>query len=32
MRYLPHTEEDTAAMLGAVGLESMDDLFSSGPS
>lgn len=31
MRYLPHTEEDIATMLGAVGLESMDDLFSPVP-
>ena len=31
MRYLPHTEEDISAMLVAVGLESMDDLFSSVP-
>jgi glycine dehydrogenase subunit 1 len=31
MRYLPHTPEDMAAMLRAVGLESLDDLFSSLP-
>ncbi len=28
MLYLPHTSEDIAAMLEAVGLESLDDLFS----
>jgi len=27
MRYLPHTDEDIAAMLGAIGLEGIDDLF-----
>jgi glycine dehydrogenase subunit 1 len=27
MRYLPHTGEDIAAMLGTVGLDSLDDLF-----
>jgi len=27
MRYLPHTDEDVAAMLEAIGLASLDDLF-----
>ena len=27
MRYLPHTEEEIAEMLTAVGKESLDDLF-----
>lgn len=31
MRYLPHTDEDIAEMLGAVGADSLDDLFSSLP-
>jgi glycine dehydrogenase subunit 1 len=31
MRYLPHTAEDIAAMLGAVGLKGLDELFSSIP-
>lgn len=31
MRYLPHTPEDIATMLGEVGLESMEDLFSTVP-
>ncbi|MBW2560067.1 MAG: aminomethyl-transferring glycine dehydrogenase subunit GcvPA, partial [Deltaproteobacteria bacterium] len=31
MRYLPHTEEDIASMLRTVGVEDMDDLFSSVP-
>jgi glycine dehydrogenase subunit 1 len=32
MRYLPHTEEDIAEMLQAVGVDSMDDLFTTIPS
>jgi glycine dehydrogenase subunit 1 len=28
MRYLPHTNEDIAAMLNVVGADSLDDLFS----
>lgn len=32
MRYLPHTEEDIASMLEAIGLESLDALFSVVPS
>ena len=31
MRYLPHTDEDIAAMLAAVGVDGLDDLFSSIP-
>ena len=31
MRYLPHTEEDIAAMLVAIGARSLDDLFASIP-
>jgi len=31
MRYLPHTEEDIVSMLRTVGVEDMDDLFSSIP-
>jgi glycine dehydrogenase subunit 1 len=31
MRYLPHTEEDIAAMLGAVGLGELDDFFAAIP-
>ena len=31
MRYLPHTEEDIAAMLRVVGVPSLDDLFGSVP-
>ncbi len=31
MRYLPHTEEDIAEMLRVVGIDSLDDLFSSIP-
>jgi glycine dehydrogenase subunit 1 len=31
MRYLPHTEEDIAAMLGVIGVEGIDDLFGSIP-
>jgi glycine dehydrogenase subunit 1 len=31
MRYLPHTEEDVASMLRAVGVKSLEDLFSSVP-
>jgi len=31
MRYLPHTSEDIASMLGAVGLKHLDDLFSTIP-
>ncbi|MGD9368178.1 MAG: aminomethyl-transferring glycine dehydrogenase subunit GcvPA [Desulfobacteraceae bacterium] len=31
MRYLPHTNEDMASMLQKVGLENLDDLFSSIP-
>ena len=27
MRYLPHTDEDRAAMLAAIGVKSADDLF-----
>ena len=31
MRYLPHTGEDIAAMLGTVGLTDLDDLFAAVP-
>lgn len=31
MRYLPHTDEEIAAMLSAVGAKGLDDLFSSVP-
>jgi len=31
MRYLPHTPEDIASMLSAVGVESLEDLFSTVP-
>src|SRR4030042_1924999 len=31
MRYLPHTEEDIAAMLGVIGLKKIDDLFKAIP-
>ncbi|MBI4953580.1 MAG: aminomethyl-transferring glycine dehydrogenase subunit GcvPA [Myxococcales bacterium] len=31
MRYLPHTPEDIGAMLGAIGLGSLDELFESIP-
>jgi len=31
MIYLPHTSEDIASMLGAVGLKHLDDLFSTVP-
>ena len=31
MLYLPHTSEDIASMLGAVGLKHLDDLFSTVP-
>lgn len=31
MRYLPHTDSDIAAMLAAVGVRSLDDLFDSIP-
>ncbi|MBU2227963.1 MAG: aminomethyl-transferring glycine dehydrogenase subunit GcvPA [Proteobacteria bacterium] len=31
MRYLPHTEEDIAAMLGVIGIEEIDDLFKAIP-
>ncbi|MFO7838093.1 MAG: aminomethyl-transferring glycine dehydrogenase subunit GcvPA [Desulfosalsimonadaceae bacterium] len=31
MRYLPHTEADVAAMLKAIGAESLDDLFANIP-
>jgi glycine dehydrogenase subunit 1 len=31
MLYLPHTSEDVASMLGAVGLKHLDDLFSTIP-
>lgn len=31
MRYLPHTPEDLAEMLGAVGVQSLDDLFKAIP-
>ncbi len=31
MRYLPHTDEDIAAMLGVVGLRDLDDLFAAIP-
>ena len=31
MRYLPHTESDIAAMLAAVGVRSLDDLFDAVP-
>ncbi len=31
MRYLPHTDEDIRAMLHAVGVESLDDLFPTVP-
>ncbi|MHB8909267.1 MAG: aminomethyl-transferring glycine dehydrogenase subunit GcvPA [Syntrophales bacterium] len=31
MRYLPHTDEDVAAMLGAVGLADLDSLFAAIP-
>ncbi len=31
MRYLPHTDEDKASMLEAVGAKDLDDLFSSVP-
>ena len=32
MRYLPHTEADRAAMLGAIGAGAIDDLFTDVPS
>ena len=32
MRYLPHTDEEIASMLGVVGAASLDDLFSAVPS
>ena len=31
MQYLPHTAEDIAEMLQAVGVERLDDLFSTVP-
>lgn len=31
MRYLPHTDEDIAAMLRVIGANSLDDLFASVP-
>ena len=31
MRYLPHTEEDIAAMLGVIGAREIDDLFAAIP-
>ena len=31
MRYLPHTDEEIASMLGVVGAKSLDDLFSAVP-
>jgi glycine dehydrogenase subunit 1 len=31
MRYIPHTEADVAAMLGAIGLRSLDDLIAHVP-
>jgi glycine cleavage system pyridoxal-binding protein P len=31
MLYLPHTREDIASMLEAVGLDDIDDLFSRSP-
>ena len=31
MRYLPHTDEDIAAMLGVVGLKGLDELFAPVP-
>ncbi|NNF98922.1 MAG: aminomethyl-transferring glycine dehydrogenase subunit GcvPA [Desulfobacteraceae bacterium] len=31
MRYLPHTDEEISEMLGVVGAESLDDLFSTVP-
>jgi glycine dehydrogenase subunit 1 len=31
MRYLPHTDEEIASMLGVVGADSLDDLFSTIP-
>jgi glycine dehydrogenase subunit 1 len=31
MRYLPHTDEEIASMLGVVGAESLEDLFSAVP-
>jgi glycine dehydrogenase subunit 1 len=31
MRYLPHTSEDIAAMLEAIGVKSLDDLFPTVP-
>lgn len=31
MRYLPHTDEDIASMLKAVGVNSLDELFSMVP-
>jgi glycine cleavage system P protein (glycine dehydrogenase) subunit 1 len=31
MRYLPHTDEEIASMLGVIGTKSLDDLFSAVP-
>ena len=31
MRYLPHTQEDVAAMLGRIGIDSLEDLFAEIP-
>ena len=31
MRYLPHTDEDIAAMLGVVGVKDLDALFAAVP-
>ena len=31
MRYLPHTPEDIAAMLEAIGVKSLDDIFPTVP-
>ena len=31
MRYLPHTDQDRADMLGAIGVETVDDLFADVP-
>ena len=31
MRYLPHTPEEISAMLAAVGVSSLDDLFAAVP-
>ncbi len=31
MRYLPHTDEDIAAMLKVVGVQALEDLYTSIP-